>query len=262
MRIRVSELDLGPSLDVSAAERKAAEREAAEATRATDAGRRVPRTIVIFSSETDGRPQKELKGFGERANNESDFRYVQCTCACAMIVPINQLPSLKGATELTCWRDVATSPGANPFEPLFEAFDHASIIVGFNQLEFDLPLLFKHYGKGAGGDRYIGHRIKCLDIFSRLRAVTGHWPELDDLLKTNGLPAKSGDTRQAIRMWDDDFRTKLEGYCRRDVCHTAQLALLPRMRFGQTTIPEHVYGLMPALAAVAITEEEGEYVVV
>ena len=262
MRIRVSELDLGPSLNVSAAEREAAEREAAEAPRATEAGRRVPRTVVIFDCESNGRPQKELSTPRDRVSNESDFRYVECTCACALIVPIDQLPSLKGATELTCWCDVAPSPGANPFEPLLAAFDHASMIVGFNQLEFDLPLLFKHYGKGAGGDRYIGHRIKCLDIFSRLRAVTGHCPKLDDLLKTNGLPAKSGDGMRAIRMWQDDERAQLEEYCRRDVCRTAQLALLPRMRFGQTTIPEHVYGLMPALAAVAITEEEGEYVVV
>ena len=218
-----------------------------------------PRTVVIFDCESDGKPRHQ---FGETGRGEQDFRWVQCTCACALVVPLDQLPSLDGAVGITCWRDVAETPGANPFEPLFEAFDAATLIVGFNTFEFDFPLLFKHYSKKTGGRRYIEHRIKSLDMFSRLRAVTNHWPKLDDLLRANGLPVKIANGREAVRMWQANEREELAEYCMEDVQCTARLALLPSLRFGQTDIPEHVYGLMPALAAVTVAEEEGEYVVV
>ena len=177
-------------------------------------------------------------------------------------MPLAQLPSLDNAVELTCWRDVASTPGGNPFAALFEAFDAATVIVGYNAFEFDFPLLYKHYSKRNGNQRYFAHRIKTLDMFSRLRAVSGHWPKLDDLLRANGLPVKIADGKEAIRMWQANQREELSDYCLEDVRCTARLALLPKMVFGNTTIPDHVYGLMPMVAAVTLAEEEGEYVVV
>ena len=213
-------------------------------------------TVVIFDCESDGKPRH---AYGD-TRTEQDFKFIQCTCACALIVPVAQLPSLEGATRLTCWRD-DEAHGVNPFEPLFAAFDAALVIVGYNAFEFDFPLLWKHYGK-AQNRRYLEHRIKCLDIFARLRTVSGHWPRLDDLLLANELAPKLGDGRQAIRLWQADDRKALEAYCQVDVRRTAELATLKQMAFGQTTMPEHVYGLMPALTAVLLAEEEGEYVVV
>ena len=217
-----------------------------------------PKTAVIFDCESDGKPPGS---YGD-TRNEQDFKFVQCTCACALIVPAAQLPSLEDATKLTCWRD-DEAHGPNPFEPLLAAFDAASVIVGYNALEFDFPLLWKHYGKKQSR-RYLEHRIKCLDLFSRLRAVSGHWPRLDDLLIANELAAKSGDGREAIRLWQAGQRKELEAYCQADVQRTTELALLPRMAYGMTTMPAHVYGLLPMLQAVgaAVPEVVDGFVVV
>ena len=217
----------------------------------------VARTVVIFDCESDGRPRYSF----DNTRSESEFRFVQCTCVCALIVPVAQLPKLDGAREITCWRDVATSPGGNPFEPLLEAFDAASVIVGYNALEFDFPLLLKHYGNKQS-QRYLGHRIKCLDLFARLRMVSNHWPKLDDLLRSNGLATKVANGKEAIRMWQANERGALEEYCKADVSRTAELALLPALTYGLSIMPEHVYGLMPMVRAVIAPEEEGDYVVV
>lgn len=203
-----------------------------------------PKTVVIFDCESDGKPHFSFDG----SRRENEFMHIQCTCACALVVAVKDLPSLSNATQVTCWRDVATCSGANPFEPLFQAFDAASVIVGFNALDFDFPLLWKHYGNPQS--RYREHRIKCLDVFSRLRAVSGHWPKLDDLLTANGLLTKTGDGKEAIRMWQSCDRGGLEKYCQADVLRTAELALLPEMTILRTTIPEHVYGLLPMVRAV------------
>lgn len=217
-----------------------------------------PTTAVIFDCESDSKPRHS---YGE-TRNEQEFKFVQCTCACALIVPAAQLPNLEGATKLTCWRD-DEAHGRNPFEPLLAAFDAASVIVGYNALEFDFPLLWKHYSKKQSR-RYLEHRIKCLDLFSRLRAVSGHWPRLDDLLIGNELAAKCGDGREAIRLWQAGKRDELEAYCQADVQRTTELALLPRMAYGMTTMPAHVYGLLPMLQAVgtAVPEVVDGFVVV
>ena len=177
------------------------------------------KTVVIFDCESDGKPRSS---FGDTRALQ-DFQFVQCTCACALIVPAAQLPSLAGATKLTCWRDVATRrTGANPFEPLLAAFDAASVIVGYNALDFDFPLLWKHYSKKQSR-RYLEHRIKCLDLFSRLRAVSGRLAaSLDDLLSGNGLPGEDAATvEQAIRhVAGGHERDELEAYCQADVLRT------------------------------------------
>lgn len=219
-----------------------------------------PATVVIFDCESDGKPCFGLHS----TRNEAEFQYVQCTCVCALIVPIAQLPSLEGAVELTCWRDVAATPSTSPFEPLLKAFDAASIVVGYNAFDFDFPLLWKYYGRKQNR-RYLNHRTKTLDIFARLRAVSGHWPKLDDLLRANDLEPKTSDGKEAIRMWHANDRDGLEAYCQADVQLTAKLALLPEIVFGHTAMPEHVYGLMPMVRAVVglhAVAEEGGYVVV
>lgn len=206
-----------------------------------------PKTVVIFDCESDGRPY----GCNE-SRGVNDFKFVQCTCVCALIVPVAQLPSLKGAVQLTCWRDGHGGSDVNPFEPLLQAFDAASIIVGYNAFDFDFPLLWKHYGGQLRPrrTRYFQHRTKCLDMFARLRAVSDIWAKLDDLLKANNLPVKTSNGRHAIHLWENSMRDELEAYCQADVLRTADLALLPQMVFGSEVVPEHVYGLMPMVRAV------------
>lgn len=110
------------------------------------------RTVVFFDCESDALPNRSLGLDG--------FRYTECTCACALVLELPEngriqstqdiASSLDGGQQLACWRDVATDtsvPGGAPFEPLLAAFDSADLIVGYNCLAFDFPLLRKYYGR-------------------------------------------------------------------------------------------------------------------
>lgn len=210
--------------------------------------------VVVFDCESDGTPTK----IGPRG--EQDFRFVQCTCACAMVLNTDRicLPEAGGgivraAQRITCWRDVIAHKGADPFAELFKAFDDAELIVGFNTFEFDFPLLYKYYGTNNHA-RYVQHRLKCLDIFSRIRAATSRWPKLDALLQENDLKPKSGTGADAIKLWNEQRRSELEAYCQVDVQRTIELAMLPRMRMGGAWIPGHVYGVGPAVQAAFVAK--------
>jgi hypothetical protein len=211
-------------------------------------------TVVVFDCESDGRPTR----VGQRG--EQDFRYVQCTVACAIVLDTKHIMmpecatiALSEAREITCWRDVAPTKGASPFKELLDAFDDADIIVGYNSLDFDLPLLYKHYGS-KGSRRYLEHRLKSLDIFSRVRAATNQWPKLDELLVANQLGCKSGDGAKAITLWEAGERKELQSYCMTDVKRTAALGLLPKLRMGGLWIPGHVYGIGPSVHAIRVAD--------
>tara|TARA_Y100000389_G_scaffold62579_1_gene58615 strand:- start:3005 stop:3727 length:723 start_codon:yes stop_codon:yes gene_type:complete len=212
-------------------------------------------TAVVFDCESDGKPVRS------GTPSEQDFRHVQCTVACGIVLNVDNIFSksadvvLNKAKQITCWRDVAPTKGANPFEELFQAFDDADVIVGFNSLDFDMPLLRKHYGcKGAR--RYMEHRLKSLDMFSRLRSVTNSWPKLDDLLSQNNLVTKSGDGAKAIVLWEKQKRVELQKYCMDDVKRTAELSLLSKLRMGDNCIPEHVFGLRPMLRGMRLSSRD------
>ena len=207
-------------------------------------------TCVVFDCESDGLPPRGARG-------ALDFTHVQCTVACAIVLDLTHGASgvtqqdLDQARRITCWRDVASEKGVSPFKALFEAFDEASLIVGFNSLDFDMPLLYKHYRK-AQRRNYINHRLKSHDIFSRIRAVTGSWPSMNSLLNSAGLEAKSSDGAEAIKMWEEGRRVELEEYCMTDVLRTAQLSLVPELNMPayEAPVPSHIYGLLPAWNAV------------
>ena len=207
-------------------------------------------TVVVFDCESDGKPIRT------GLHGEPDFTHVQCTVVCALVfdakclaTPESAAESLAAARKIICWRDVVPHESVGPFDELFTAFDRADLIVGYNQLDFDFPLLRKYYGRSWSVDKYVSHRIKCLDVFQRVRCVLGYWPKLEYLLHVNGLAGKSGTGAEAITMWNDGRRKELQEYCEIDVLRTAQLALLPEMRIdARYTIPSFVYGIIPALA--------------
>lgn len=212
--------------------------------------------VVVFDCESDGRPYD--------ANGWMDFTTVQCTVVCALEWVCGT--PLDTATSIVCWRDVAPSRGVSPFSLLFDAFDRADLIVGYNCLDFDFPLLYKYYGRRSL-QRYQAHRLKTLDVFSRIRAVTGSWPKLDYLLKSNGLESKTSSGAEAVNMWESGEREKLQSYCEADVLLTAKLATLPSISMHGMQIPQFVYGIEPAIAAVvstrcSTTADEPDYVVV
>lgn len=217
-------------------------------------------TCVVFDCESDGKPTSGPH------RGEKDFRYVQCTVACALVLDSDgiALPDARddiidAGRKITCWRDEVAFKGANPFEPLLKAFDEAEIIVGFNTLAFDFPLLHKHYGGAFGKTRYQMHRYKALDVFDRLRAVTGAWHSLDSLLTHNGLSTKTGSGAFAVTLWEQQRREELQAYCECDVKLTAQLALLPRLKFPTApVVPSHVYGIGPAMQAAMAARAQVE----
>lgn len=207
-------------------------------------------TCVIFDTESDGLPSRGARG-------ALDFTHVQCTIACALVLDLKPgaravtQVDLRKAQRITCWRDVVPERGTNPFKELFDAFDKASLIVGYNSLDFDMPLLRKHYGRSRS-QSYLQHRLKSHDIFSRVRAVTGQWPKLDALLEASGLETKSSDGAEAIKMWEEGRRDELKEYCETDVLRTLQLALLPELKMPtyDLALPSHLFGILPAWQAV------------
>ena len=196
--------------------------------------------VVVFDCETDSLPTKE---FG--------FRYTECTCACALAFEMSTIGAsdntqtlLDSGVSITCWRDVIEPGRRGPFDQLFDAFDAAHLVVGFNCLSFDFPVLKKYYNcRDGAATRYWSHRIKTLDVFCRLRDVLDTWPKLSDLLRENGLGSKLTTGDNAIVMWEAQRRVELEDYCRVDVRKTAELALLPVVSFKHLLIPASVYGI-------------------
>ena len=80
-------------------------------------------TVVVFDCESDGKPTR----VGQRG--EQDFRHVQCTVACAVVLQTNKIAvpeamdaAIASSRRITCWRDVVPTKGASPFKELLEAF--------------------------------------------------------------------------------------------------------------------------------------------
>lgn len=198
---------------------------------------------------------------GTRDNHE----HVQCTVACALVLRLVDLSggcdgctAIDRARCVVCWRDVVSCRGASPFQELFRVFDDAMIIVSFNGLGFDLPVLRKYYGR-ANVARYTAHRLKSLDVAARIGSVLGtRCPALSVLLFQNGLDAKTGTGADAVRLWESGRRDELEAYCIADVRLTAQLALLPEIRIDGLAIPSHVYGILPTCSAWMVSEVQVE----
>ena len=211
-------------------------------------------TIVVFDCESDGLPFRRGK--------DSCFDRCQCTCACAIIVPLEASspsssssapqpilrPCFRKAEKRTYWRDELDGFQA-PFEGLFQAFDDAMLIVGYNSLGFDLPLLRKHY---TDTKRYFAHRCKSLDVFTRVRDVLEYWPKLDHLLKENNLGLKTGTGAEAVKMWEDGRRKELAAYCMVDVRKTAELASLSHLIVNGKSIPNYVFGIEPTISAMQL----------
>ena len=172
---------------------------------------------------------------------------------------VNSESAVSAAIRHEFWGDVDTDNNGNPFERLLRLFDDAEVVVGYNCLDFDFPLLRKHYSIGRDADRrFLLHKLKTLDPFSRIRAASNVWPSLGKLLKANGLPSKSGDGCEAVKLWETGKRAELASYCHDDVLLTARVVTLPRLVAVDTrggpldglTLHNNVFGLESAIVAV------------
>lgn len=200
-------------------------------------------------------------------DRSAQFSFMQVTCCCALSVESSQclLPdeadevAARGAARVW-WRDEAVK-GCDPFATLLAEFDRAELIVGYNALDFDFPLLRKHYGRGPGAEaRYAAHRCKCLDPFARIRSALEFWPKLDALLEANGLPSKTGDGKEAVTLWELQKRDELQAYCAQDVALLARLCLRSRLRIPRRTgapfeAANDLFGVASALLARRAAQE-------
>jgi hypothetical protein len=170
------------------------------------------------------------------------------TVICAVCMPVDLIlenaPNeviLAQSSSHTWWRDDADAAddGSNPVASLLELFDGASLIVGYNCLSFDFPLVRRFYRRSDTSrtpeDRYLSHRSKTFDIMTRVKDVSGNYYKLEALLELNGIQRKTGDGMRAIQLWTDNKRDELEKYCHNDVVVTARLALSPRIKINEVS---------------------------
>lgn len=235
------------------------------------------RFCVVFDIETDSGVPKRTP-HSERCDYLE--RVMQFTVACAAKLSSAAVEQCEdpGAILKTCergswWRDVADR-GSSPVAGLLALFDEADVIVGYNCLQFDFPVLRRFYNMGstpaAAEQRYLDHRAKTLDVMLRVRDATGKFLKLDALLASSGLETKSGEGAAAIALWEEDKRDELEKYCAKDVEVTARLALEERLLLPSGhALPHQVHGLRCALAAKLAAKrkkrergEEEDFVVV
>lgn len=107
------------------------------------------------------------------------------------------------------------------------ALDAADAVVAYNGREFDLRVLLNYYDRPAV-ERWCA---KLRDPFEVIRATTGSWVKLDELLEANGLERKAATGVDAVQWWASGEVDKLLEYCRQDAVLLARLVGRPVLRF-------------------------------
>jgi len=210
-------------------------------------------SVVVFDIETQSKIS-DMPGF----DRLSQICNLQVSCLSYLVLeadrlfdPVDAQAAIEEATVTTLWRD-EDPDGDGPFERLFKAFDEAELIVAYNGLGFDHPVLYKHCKKS----RVEAHLLKAHDPFSRLRENLGVWFKLDNLLKANGLKTKTANGLEAIKMWHEGRRDELEAYCAQDTRALARLLALPELNLPglKSVAPNFIFGTASALAARRASE--------
>lgn len=144
--------------------------------------------IVVFDIETQN-------GLG----NFRDFSNVKISVLCA-IDQNNQ--------EYIFWE--------NELDKFVDFIVDADIIVGFNSLGFDVPIL----------QNYSAINLKKLphyDIMDEFKKIAGHRIKLEDLAQNTLGEGKSGSGLDALRYWSEGKLDELAKYCLDDVKVTKKL---------------------------------------
>lgn len=206
---------------------------------------------VVWDAETD-RAFQSMRGMPR----EQQMHLMEATVICAIelnsaasVVPGNWDAAFASAKTHHWWRDVVDGSGG-PFDGLLTLFDNAEVIVAYNGLNFDFPVLRKYYGNGkTARRRYLDHRLKVLDPMLKIaNCADVRYPKLDALLQSNGLSAKTGDGLEAIKMWEQGRRQELQEYCAHDVKQLAQLVHLDRLQVPNVgLLPNCVHGIASAI---------------
>lgn len=99
---------------------------------------------------------------------------------------------------------------------LFPILEHASIIIGFNNNSFDLPVLQGYYPGDIA-------QFASFDILEDIRLKLGRRLALNDLISATLGKKKSGHGLGAIDMYKEKRFDDLKKYCLDDVALTCEL---------------------------------------
>ena len=106
------------------------------------------------------------------------------------------------------------------FEKMWPYFQKAELLISFNGLYFDIPLLNKYYKKAGLGDL---NKIRSLDLFKEVKQTNGRWLKLDKIAEGTFGMKKSGSGLDAIVWWRNGEIDKIRKYCLEDVKLTKQI---------------------------------------
>lgn len=98
----------------------------------------------------------------------------------------------------------------------FQLLEKAEVVVGFNILGFDYPVLSPYYS----GDF---ENLPSLDMLERVEKSVGYRVSLDDLVKESLGVQKTGHGLDAIKYYHEGDWESLEKYCLQDVKVTKDL---------------------------------------
>lgn len=99
---------------------------------------------------------------------------------------------------------------------LYAKLEQASLVVGFNIISFDLPVLQAYYP----GDVT---QFKTFDILDDIKEKLGHRLALNDVISATLGLKKTGHGLQAIELYKEGKIDELRQYCEDDVDLTRQL---------------------------------------
>ena len=103
------------------------------------------------------------------------------------------------------------------FEKMWPFFEKADLLVTYNGIHFDVPLLQKYT------DKINLSEINHVDIFAKIRDVTGKKLGLDGVAGTTLNLSKSANGLQAVAWWNSGEIDKIIEYCEQDVKVTKDL---------------------------------------
>lgn len=103
------------------------------------------------------------------------------------------------------------------FEKMWPFFEKADLIVTYNGNHFDIPLLQKYTNKI---DLW---KINHIDIFVKIKDVSGKMLGLDGVAGTTLNLSKSANGLQAVAWWNSGEIDKIIQYCEQDVKVTKDL---------------------------------------
>lgn len=155
--------------------------------------------VFVFDIETDGLVDRS------REDDEREWRRIHMT------VCVGMGPSRDDVLKIVA--DDRCRISHEDMTELQTRLDKADVIIAYNGRAFDLRVLRNYYDL----DLVDAWNAKLLDPFEIIRAKSGSWVKLDELLSANGRPLKSAKGSDAAKWWEDGERDKVLAYCQQDV---------------------------------------------